>query len=125
MAGAGIRRKVIIAARATPLKITSTFLNKIFKANTTVLNTLLTIFNKKCFDNSSKVEKCPLQCTVGASNKLLDMENKCKELPTLYNWFLTQREVTAVLDEGLQELLLDLDQPGLGSKDDDKEENND
>ena len=43
------------------------FLDEIFKANSAILNTLLTILNERKFDNAGGRETCPIRCVVGAS----------------------------------------------------------
>ena len=50
---------------------TVAFLDEIFKANSAILNTLLTILNERKFDNGagSRVD-CPLKCVIGASNEV-------------------------------------------------------
>jgi len=81
---------------------TVAFLDEIFKANSAILNTLLTILNEKKFDNGAgNREDCPLKCVIGASNELPDSE----ELDALLDRFLLRSYVTSVSDEGLMEIL--------------------
>jgi MoxR-like ATPase len=46
------------------------FLDEIFKANSTVLNALLSIINERIFHNNGQAVKVPLWTVVGASNEL-------------------------------------------------------
>ena len=40
------------------------FIDEIFKANSAILNTLLTILNERLFDNGSQRSRVPLLCLV-------------------------------------------------------------
>ncbi|KAL7570304.1 hypothetical protein ACA910_017154 [Epithemia clementina (nom. ined.)] len=77
------------------------FLDEIFKSNSSILNTLLTILNERKFDNAGGQEECPIRCVVGASNELPDSD----ELIALYDRFLLRKDVLPVSDEGLLKLL--------------------
>jgi MoxR-like ATPase len=48
--------------------------DEIFKANSAILNSLLTILNERKFDNGHVREDIPLFAVVGASNELPDSE---------------------------------------------------
>lgn len=80
---------------------TVAFVDEIFKANSAILNTLLTILNERLFDNGADRVKVPLLCLVGASNELPESE----ELDALYDRFLIRRQVGQVSPAGLLEML--------------------
>eukprot|EP00798_Chlamydomonas_sp_ICE-L_P025190 gene25190-10826_t len=90
------------------------FIDEIFKANSAILNTLLTLVNERLFDNGSQRVKvhelpkppvalvgCPLLSVVGASNELPESE----ELDALYDRFLVRREVKQVSAAGVAQML--------------------
>ena len=77
------------------------FIDEIFKANSAILNTLLTILNERLFDNGANRTQVPLLCLVGASNELPESE----ELDALYDRFLIRRLVSQVSPAGLLEML--------------------
>jgi MoxR-like ATPase len=77
------------------------FLDEIFKANSAILNALLTLLNEREFDNGTHRVKTPLVSVVGASNELPQEE----ELLALYDRFLVRYHVGPVTDEGFGKLL--------------------
>lgn len=77
------------------------FLDEIFKANSAILNSLLTILNERKFDNGDTRVEIPLMTVVGASNELPDSE----ELEALYDRFLFRKTVHAVSDGAVSQLL--------------------
>jgi MoxR-like ATPase len=77
------------------------FLDEIFKANSAILNALLTLLNEREFDNGTQRVKTPLVSVVGASNELPQEE----ELLALYDRFLVRYHVGPVTDEGFARLL--------------------
>lgn len=60
------------------------FLDEIFKANSAILNALLTILNERRFDNNGARHDVPLETVVGASNELPEGP----ELAALFDRFL-------------------------------------
>lgn len=68
------------------------FVDEIFKANSAILNALLTLLNERLFDNGNQRLPVPLLCLVGASNELPESE----ELDALYDRFLIRRTVSQV-----------------------------
>lgn len=68
------------------------FLDEIWKASSSILNTLLTIINEREFHNNGSAQKVPLVSLFGASNELPESE----ELNALYDRFLI-KHVTAYL----------------------------
>ena len=77
------------------------FIDEIFKANSAILNSLLTLLNEREFDNGAIREKVPLMSVIGASNELPE-EN---ELRALYDRFLCRYEVQPVSDDAFIDLL--------------------
>lgn len=73
------------------------FIDEIFKANSAILNALLTLLNERLFDNGAERFAVPLLCLVGASNELPESE----ELDALYDRFLIRRQVGQVSARGL------------------------
>jgi MoxR-like ATPase len=77
------------------------FLDEIFKANSAILNALLTLLNEREFDNGTRREQTPLIAVVGASNELPNTE----ELAALFDRFLLRLHVGPVSTENFPTLL--------------------
>ncbi|WP_067587318.1 AAA family ATPase [Endozoicomonas ascidiicola] len=77
------------------------FLDEIFKANSAVLNTLLTVLNERKFDNGSRREDIPLISVIAASNELPDGA----ELNALYDRFMLRSFVAPVSDDSFEQLI--------------------
>ncbi len=77
------------------------FLDEIFKANSAILNALLTLLNERKFDNGTNRHDVPLIAVIGASNELPEGE----ELDALYDRFLLRLHVDPVSDAAFEELL--------------------
>lgn len=100
-------------------KASVAFLDEIFKANSAILNTLLTILNERQFDNGAGLrENCPIRSVIAASNELPESD----ELDALYDRFLLRKKVLPVSDEGIVQLL-GLFTPGYSTCDDVKATN--
>ena len=79
------------------------FLDEIFKANSAILNALLTLLNERLFDNGVERVATPLIAVIGASNELPEDG----ELDALADRFLLRLHVGPVSDDGF-DVLLDL-----------------
>lgn len=77
------------------------FLDEIFKANSAILNSLLTLLNEREFDNGKRREKTPLIAVVGASNEL----PQDGELEALFDRFLLRLHVGPVSKDAFPDLL--------------------
>ena len=77
------------------------FLDEIFKANSAILNSLLTLLNEREFDNGTRREKTPLIAVIGASNELPDSE----ELNAVFDRFLLRLHVGSVSKEAFPTLI--------------------
>ena len=95
---------------------TVAFVDEVFKANSAILNSLLTILNERLFDNGNERVEVPLLCLVGASNELPESE----ELDALYDRFLLRSSVEQVSAGSLAGLLAmkagELPGKAIGSK---------
>ena len=71
------------------------FLDEIFKANSSILNSLLTIINEKVYHNGNQKEKANIISIVGASNELPTND---EGLSALYDRFLVRIMVDYLKD---------------------------
>src|SRR5574342_350688 len=71
------------------------FLDEIFKANSSILNAILTLINERLFHNGKEVVKVPLLTLFGASNELPEEE----ELTALYDRFLVRFVVNYISED--------------------------
>ena len=96
------------------------FLDEIFKANSAILNSLLTILNERRFYQGTQVIDVPLRTLVAASNELPEED----ELAALYDRFLLRFTVGYVerddhfkslltMDESVPDKVTTLDQEAL------------
>ncbi|MBL8325818.1 MAG: AAA family ATPase [Rubrivivax sp.] len=77
------------------------FLDEVFKANSAILNALLTLLNERLFDNGTERLAVPLVAVVGASNEVPADE----ALHAFYDRFLVRVPVAPVSDDAFAELL--------------------
>ena len=71
------------------------FLDEVFKSNSAILNSLLTIMNERLYHNGYKREKIKTISILAASNELPDTES---ELDALYDRFLFRDRIDYVKD---------------------------
>ena len=72
------------------------FLDEIFKANSAILNSLLTLINERLFYNNGKPVKVPLISVIGASN---EYPEDGEGLEALFDRFLLRFELDYIADE--------------------------
>lgn len=77
------------------------FLDEVFKANSAILNALLTLLNEREFDNGAGRVRVPLVSVVGATNEVPDDES----LQAFYDRFLIRVPVQPVDDASFAALL--------------------
>ncbi|HEY6190520.1 MAG TPA: AAA family ATPase [Pyrinomonadaceae bacterium] len=93
------------------------FLDEVFKANSAILNALLTVLNERVFYNGGRPETTPLLCAIGASNEVPDDLS----LGALYDRFLVRLWTGNVEEARFDELFqrgwqLERDRIGSGYK---------
>ncbi len=71
------------------------FLDEIFKANSSILNAILTLINERLFHNGKEIAQVPLLTLFGASNELPEEE----ELTALYDRFLVRFVVGYIAED--------------------------
>jgi MoxR-like ATPase len=77
------------------------FIDEVFKANSAILNALLTLLNEREFDNGAGRQRCPLISAVGATNVV--PEDEIAE--AFFDRFLVRLPVAPVSSEGFGALL--------------------
>jgi MoxR-like ATPase len=77
------------------------FIDEVFKANSAILNALLTLLNEREFDNGAGRQACPLISAIGATNEV--PEDEVGE--AFFDRFLVRLPVAAVSAEGFGALL--------------------
>lgn len=78
------------------------FVDEVFKANSAILNALLTIMNERLFHNNGSPVKVPLVSIFGASNELPESD----ELSALYDRFMLRFTVGYVSEDAALEKML-------------------
>ena len=80
------------------------FLDEIWKANSSILNSLLALINERLFYNDGEVLQCPLETMMAASAELPQEE----ALSALYDRFLLRYQVKYIAEDGhLIEMMAD------------------
>jgi len=72
------------------------FLDEVFKASSSILNTLLTVMNERIYYNGTEISEIPLISMFGASNELPAEED---ELEALYDRFLLRYVVDYIKED--------------------------
>jgi MoxR-like ATPase len=72
------------------------FYDEVFKANSAILNSQLTLMNERLFDNGTERIKCPLISVIAASNELPEGE----ELNALFDRFHFRKKVDYIHEPG-------------------------
>jgi len=83
------------------------FVDEVFKANSAILNSLLSLVNERVFHNDGQPMACPLVTMFGASNELPEG----RELEALFDRFLLRFEVGYLLRPGNLKLILGAPDP--------------
>lgn len=87
-------------------------LDEIFKANSAILNALLTLLNERAFDNGTYRLRCPLEFALGMSNETPQDDG----LAALYDRFTVRRWVSYLSDEDHFRTLLTADIQALQTR---------
>jgi MoxR-like ATPase len=77
------------------------FIDEVFKANSAILNALLTLLNERKFDNGAGRQDCPLISAIGATNEVPADE----VAEAFFDRFLMRLPVGPVSAEGFQDLM--------------------
>ncbi|MBE0620497.1 MAG: AAA family ATPase [Burkholderiales bacterium] len=77
------------------------FIDEVFKANSAILNALLTLLNEREFDNGAGRQRCPLISAIGATNEVPEDE----VADAFFDRFLVRLPVAAVSAAGFGALL--------------------
>jgi MoxR-like ATPase len=77
------------------------FLDEIFKGSSSILNTLLTILNERCYDNGTQRCSVPLISLFGASNEIPEGE----DLQAIWDRLVLRLKVDYTSDSGFSRLI--------------------
>src|SRR3989440_12008915 len=89
------------------------FLDEIWKANRSILNSLLALINERLFYNDGEILQCPLEPLMGASAELPQEE----ALSALCDRFLLRYQVKYIAEDGhLLEMMTDARAPDLKTR---------
>jgi MoxR-like ATPase len=77
------------------------FIDEVFRANSAILNALLTLLNEREFDNGAGRQRCPLISVIGATNAV--PEDEVAE--AFFDRFLVLIPIAPVSSEGFAQLL--------------------
>lgn len=77
------------------------FIDEVFKANSAILNALLTLLNERLFDNGAGRQRCPLISLIGATNEV--PQDEVGE--AFFDRFLVRIPVEPVSEAGFRVLL--------------------
>jgi len=77
------------------------FIDEVFKANSAILNALLTLLNERKFDNGAGRQDCPLISVIGATNEVPAGE----VAEAFFDRFLLRLPVAPVSADGFRELM--------------------
>ncbi|MBO1913292.1 AAA family ATPase, partial [Microvirga sp. 3-52] len=72
------------------------FLDEVFKANSAILNSLLTLINERLFYNSGPPTRVPIISVIGASNEYPEED---ENLEALFDRFILRFEVKRIEEE--------------------------
>ena len=87
------------------------FIDEAYKANSAILNALLTLINERKFHNGTRIEDCPLVTLFGASNELPEG----KELEALHDRFLVRLWVDRIADRDNMAAMLRAPEPRMST----------
>jgi len=81
------------------------FLDEIWKAGSSIQNSLLTVINEKKYRNGAQEIDIPMKALISASNELPDKDKK-KELEALWDRFLIRLEVEGIKEKSNFNLMI-------------------